>query len=82
MSALTTVEQAELLATLAEGDVLECGQLFTFAPGERLVWRCEEVATVEGRQRYTFHVYYMGVLLRSAVAYRNKAGEVQWGVKP
>lgn len=68
---LTTKAQCELFSKLNEGDVFEYGAPFSF-DDEKLVWRCEEVVTKDTADgpvvRYTFHVYFRDVMLRSLVA--------------
>lgn len=78
---MTATEQIELLSALSEGDVFEVGKLFTFAPKEKLVWKCEEALPLDtGDYRYTFHVYYFGVMLKSVTALvQPDAKTVTWG---
>jgi len=73
--------QAQILRDLAEGDVIEAGVLFDFAPEERLAWTCVGIETLEsGEVQYTFHVYFMGIMLRAVRGNLNPQTEqVKWG---
>jgi hypothetical protein len=72
-------EQFQLLSSLEEGGVMEFGEVFKFDPDEKLVWRCEEIAAMGPFWRYTFHVFFQEVMLRSVIAMVDRdAGTVVW----
>jgi len=72
--------QARIFDGLVEGDMIEVGEPFAFAPDERLAWRCiaiEKDAAAD--TRYLFHVYFMGVIVKAARAVVKQGTEqVQW----
>lgn len=57
-----------LLQQLEEGGVFEHGMPFSFAPKEKLTWTCIGVEPVGDVIQYTFHVHFMGVMLRAVRA--------------
>lgn len=74
--------QVRALSGIAEGDVMEAGTPFLFAPKERLTWRCVgiEPGPQPGLTRYLFHVYFMGVVVKAACGeLDSEAGKVTWG---
>ena len=65
---LSLDKQREVLSKLNEGDVFEAGDFLQLDPDERLVWRCEEIVPQGDMLRFTFHVFYMEVMLKSVIA--------------
>ena len=73
-------KQAEVLMRLNEGDVFEHGALFQFAPTEKLAWKCVGVEDLGvGQTQYTFHVYFMGIMIKAVCAqHDNLNASVSW----
>lgn len=69
---------ADTLRALSEGDVMELGALFPgMAKGEKITWSVLESAETSQGLRLTFHLHWLGALVRPLVLTVAKDGTVR-----